>query len=210
VTTIRPFVLTLALRALVALSLITSLAWAAPKEPPAVTEARVLYQQGVSAYDKGDYPQAEKLLRDSYAKHPHPATLRNLAAVLERLERRADACNELARMVRVHPDSQERANAERTLQNLSQRVGRIEVEVSIAGADIKVDDTWAGVSPLPQALVRQARRTHDQRLKAGFKRQLSGQRGGQCGGAVSLKLRPEGRHARRGSRQHGHGHRQQA
>jgi hypothetical protein len=52
VVTIRFSVLFLALRVLAALSLITSLVWAAPKEPPAVTEARELYQQGVSAYDR--------------------------------------------------------------------------------------------------------------------------------------------------------------
>jgi hypothetical protein len=114
-----------------------------------VTKARQLYQQGVTAFDAGKYDESERLLRESYQTHPHPVTLRNLAATLERLERRADACNELARLVRVHPSADERTNAERTLENLSERVGRIQIEISINGADIKVDDKWAGVSPLP-------------------------------------------------------------
>lgn len=134
---------------LAALALVSSLAAGQTNENAAVTRARQLYQQGVTAFDAQEYDKAERLLRESYQTHPHPVTLRNLAAALERLERRADACNELARLIRVHPTAEERANAERTLANLSERVGKLEITVSVTGADVKVDDKWVGVSPLP-------------------------------------------------------------
>lgn len=145
-----------------------AIASAGPNEPAAVTRARQLYQQGVTAFDKSEFTEAERLLRESYQMHPHPVTLRNLAAALERLDRRADACNELARLVRVHPTAEERSNAERTLANLSQRVGRIDMQVSVTGADIKVDDKWAGVSPLPTWYVEPGEHTVSA-SKTGFK-----------------------------------------
>ncbi len=149
VPTVQRFARYCTLIVLAGVLLVPSLALAQTNEHAAVTRARQLYQQGVSAYDREDYTTAERLLRESYQTHPHPVTLRNLAATLERLERRADACNELARLIRAHPDADERQNAERTLANLSDRVGKLEIDVSVTGADVKIDDKWVGVAPLP-------------------------------------------------------------
>lgn len=120
-------------------------------EPANVVQARQLYQQGISAFDKGEYAEAEKLLRQSYKLHPHPATLNNLAVALEKQERKAEAANEYTRLLRTHREPpEERTKAEAALARLEPELGKLEVEVSVTGADVKIDGKWAGISPLPK------------------------------------------------------------
>ncbi len=143
--------------ALTALALIAALpeptarAQGAPPPGDNVTViARQRYNEGVTAYDAGKFEDARAAFLQAYALKHHPAVLLNLGQSELRSNHPDDAANHLQQFVRefssASPD--QRAAAEKGLTEAKRHVGFVIISIDAAGADVSIDGTTFGRSPL--------------------------------------------------------------
>jgi hypothetical protein len=116
-----------------------------------VTEvARQRYNEGVKAFDAGRYEDARAAFLQAYALKRHPAVLLNLGQSEIRSGHYEDAGNHLQQFLREHttasPD--QRAAAEKGIADAKKKAGFVVVLVDSNGADVSVDGTVVGKSPL--------------------------------------------------------------
>jgi hypothetical protein len=143
--------------ALTALALIAALpepsahAQGAPPPGDSVTIiARQRYNEGVAAYDAGKFEDARASFLQAYALKHHPAVLLNLGQSELRSNHPDDAGNHLQQFIRefaaASPD--QRAAAEKGLAEAKRHVGFVVIIVDAPGADLSIDGTTVGKSPL--------------------------------------------------------------
>jgi len=143
--------------ALTALALIAALpeptahAQGAPPAGDSVTTiARQRYNEGVAAYDAGRFEDARASFLQAYALKHHPAVLLNLGQSELRANHPDDAANHLQQFIRefsaASPD--QRAAAEKGLTEAKRHVGFVVITVDAPGADVSIDGTTMGKSPL--------------------------------------------------------------
>ncbi|MEJ7734613.1 MAG: hypothetical protein WKG00_36135 [Polyangiaceae bacterium] len=124
----------------------------AQQPPDAVTEvARQRYEEGVRYFDAGKYEDARSAFLQAYALKRHPAVLLNLGLSELRTGKYVeDAGNHLQQFLREHaaatPD--QRASAERSVADAKKRTAFLAITVDASGADVSVDGTAVGKSPL--------------------------------------------------------------
>ncbi len=138
---------------------LTSLAFAqllaaAPSfaDPPneAVKMARRRFQEGVAAVDAGNYEAARVAFQQAYALKPHPSVLRNLGQAELKTGRHLEAARHLATFVRdtTYGTAAERDAASKSLAQAESQVGKLTIEVDVAGAEVTVDGELAGRTPI--------------------------------------------------------------
>ncbi|HEX3855012.1 MAG TPA: hypothetical protein VHW01_28815 [Polyangiaceae bacterium] len=150
----------LRLRTLLCLSLACTalspvLASAAPATDDAsVAMARERFKEGVAFFDKKDYEKARLAFLQAYALKKHPAVLLNLAQSELRSGHEADAARHFAAYLRDATDASpaESQAAQAGLNAAKIAVAEVEVTVDESGAEVYVDGTLSGVSPLPGPL----------------------------------------------------------
>jgi hypothetical protein len=117
---------------------------------PVTEVARQRYEDGVKAYDAGRYEDARTAFLQAYALKRHPAVLLNLGQSELRSNHPEDAGNHLNQFLREHkaatPD--QKAAAEKGLTEAKKKAGFIIVIVDANGADVSIDGTLIGKSPL--------------------------------------------------------------
>jgi hypothetical protein len=115
-----------------------------------LTMARERFKEGVSYFDKKDFPKARVAFLQAYALKKHPAVLLNLAQSELRSGHEADAAKHFAQYLREHQDATEaeRQGAETGLTAAKALVGELSLEVDAAGAEVYVDGDLEGSSPL--------------------------------------------------------------
>jgi len=125
------------------------------QQPPAsdpVTEvARQRYEEGVKAFDAGRYEDARSAFLQAYALKRHPAVLLNLGLSEIRTGKYVeDGGNHLQQFLREHagatPD--QKASAEKAIGDAKKKTAWLVVSVDASGADVSVDGTAVGKSPL--------------------------------------------------------------
>ncbi|APR77386.1 Dihydrolipoamide acetyltransferase [Minicystis rosea] len=124
----------------------------APAAPPdSVTQiARQRYTEGVKAYDAGRFEDARTAFLQAYALKRHPAVLLNLGQSEIRSGHIEDAGNHLQQFLREHTSAtpDERAVAEKGIAEAKRKAAIIVVNVDAAGADVSIDGTTIGKSPI--------------------------------------------------------------
>jgi len=150
----------LRLRTLLCLSLAcTALRPARASAAPAADDASVAmarerFKEGVAFFDKKDFEKARLAFLQAYALKKHPAVLLNLAQSELRSGHEADAAKHFAAYLRDATDASpaETQAAQAGLNASKLAVAEVEVTVDESGAEVYVDGTLSGVSPLPGPL----------------------------------------------------------
>jgi hypothetical protein len=125
------------------------------------TEAARRFERGLAFYRDGEYRLAQIEFDRAYELVPDYRVLYNIGQVSIQLAQYARARRALARYLAEGGAevSEERAAAvQADLEMLAQRTAFVTVEVSVAGAEILVDDEPVGVAPLPEPLLVDAGR----------------------------------------------------
>ncbi|MFT3764269.1 MAG: hypothetical protein QM820_01915 [Minicystis sp.] len=122
-----------------------------PAPADSVTQiARQRYTEGVKAYDAGKFEDARAAFLQAYALKRHPAVLLNLGQSELRSNHPEDAGNHLQQFLREHttatPD--DRATAEKGIAEAKRRSSLVVVSVDAPGADVSIDGTTIGKSPI--------------------------------------------------------------
>ncbi len=119
-----------------------------------VAIARERFKEGVAFFDQKQYDKARLAFLQAYALKKHPAVLLNLAQSELRSNHEVDAAKHFAAYLRESTSASEaeRQAAEAGLSNTKSVVALLDVNVDEGGAEIYVDGSLEGVSPLPGAL----------------------------------------------------------
>ncbi len=132
----------------------STLAFAAPPrtsdDDASVAIARERFKEGVALFDKKDYDKARIAFLQAYALKKHPAVLLNLAQSELRSNHEADAAKHFAAYLRESKDASdsERTAAEAGLNATKAMVAEVSVNVDESGAEVFVDNSSEGISPL--------------------------------------------------------------
>ncbi|HET7545177.1 MAG TPA: hypothetical protein VFK05_35170 [Polyangiaceae bacterium] len=137
-----------------------SSALAAPAARPSAEEdttvaiARERFKEGVAFFDQKQYDKARVAFLQAYALKKHPAVLLNLAQSELRCGHEVDAAKHFSAYLRetTTASDAERQAAEAGLNATKSSVALLDVNVDESGAEIFVDGSLEGVSPLPAPL----------------------------------------------------------
>ena len=110
--------------------------------------ARRRFDEGTVAYDAGHYEAARIAFQQAYAIKPHPAVLRNLGEAELRTEHFVDAATHLAAFLKSGNAPQSVERVRQSLAAAEDKIARLTVEVSVPGAEVALDRTVLGLSPL--------------------------------------------------------------
>ncbi len=116
--------------------------------------ARERFKEGVSYFDQKQYDKARAAFLQAYALKKHPAVLLNLAQSELRSGHEADAAKHFSAYLREAKDASdsERQAADAGLTAAKVVVAEVDVNVDERGAEISVDGSLEGNSPLPGSL----------------------------------------------------------
>ncbi len=123
-------------------------------EPPSV-QANRLFGQAQAAFAKGDKEGAYEAYKAAWALQKSYDIAGNLGAIELKLGKPRDAAEHLAFALEDFPPTGEPAQRKAVAKKLAeatQEVGRLHVQVSVAGANVTVNGATVGTSPLPSTL----------------------------------------------------------
>ena len=117
--------------------------------------AAALMKDAARAYQGRDYGTALTRFQEAYAVFPSPRILFNLGQSYEQLGRYVEATESFQRFLASddHAPGRARAEAQRSLEAMRDRVARVEVVSNVAGAEVSIDGQPHGMTPLPRAVV---------------------------------------------------------
>lgn len=123
---------------------------AAPPDDGTVAIARERFKEGVTFFDKKEYDKARLAFLQAYALKKHPAVLLNLAQSELRSGHEADAARHFSTYLREAKDATdaERQAAESGLNATKAAVGQVVVNVDEPLAEVYIDSSMEGLSPL--------------------------------------------------------------
>src|SRR5882672_7907467 len=139
-----------ALALLVALSpVLVPVSAFAQADEAATKAARARFQEGVQAYDKGQYEQARLAFTQAYALRKHPAVLLNLAQSDLKSGHTMEAIKYFQQYLReaTQATPAQRSDAEKGLADARTKIGRLEISAP-TGSEITVDGAVVGTAPL--------------------------------------------------------------
>ncbi len=113
--------------------------------------ARQRYEAGSAAFEAGDYPTALRELEESYRLFASLRTLYSLGLCQQKLGDFAAAVRSLEQyLAEAGADAppELRTQAEQLVAQMRAEMGRLEISVNVDGAEVLVDGTRAGSSPL--------------------------------------------------------------
>ncbi len=112
--------------------------------------ARQRYKEGVAAFDAGKFEDARVAFLQAYALKRHPAVLLNLGLSELKSNHPVDAGNHLTQFLRESTDAspEQRATAQANVEEAKKRAAFLVITVDQANADVSVDGTLVGKSPL--------------------------------------------------------------
>ena len=174
-------------------ALSATLASAAPDDGT-VAIARERFREGVSLFDKKEYDKARIAFLQAYALKKHPAVLLNLAQSELRSNHEAEAAKHFAAYLREAKDASdaERLAAEAGLNVTKNAVAAIEVSVDEPFAEVYLDSTMEGLSPLPGPLYVNPG-THTVEARTGGKSdsvQIAASAGKQFNATLTFAVKP--------------------
>jgi hypothetical protein len=118
----------------------------AQQPPPSgnKVDAKALMQSGLKLFEAGDYLGALAVFKDAYARFPSAKILLNIGTTLKELKRDAEAANAYqAYLDAPDADPAKRASVEAIVGDLDKTVGKLEVTVTPADAEVQINsDEW--------------------------------------------------------------------
>jgi len=121
-----------------------------PASPPVADkiDAKSLMQSGLKLYAAQDYLGALAVFRTAYTRFPSAKILINIGTTLIKLGRKADAANTYQRYLDApDADPAKRAEVATAVAELDRSVGRLEITVAPADAELQLnDDDWTPAS----------------------------------------------------------------
>jgi tetratricopeptide (TPR) repeat protein len=138
----------------VALAQAAAPAAAAPDSAaPAAAKARAqaLLRDGTALFEAGNYPGALEKFEAALAAFPSPKILFNIGAANRNLLRYVEALQAFEEFLARAPDApaQTIGDARGFVAELKAKLGRIQIECRVAGAEVSLDGKRAGLTPLP-------------------------------------------------------------
>jgi tetratricopeptide (TPR) repeat protein len=128
----------------------TSVAFAqpTPSPDPDKVDAKSLMQSGVRLFEAKDYLGALAVFKDAYARFPSAKILLNIGTTLNLLDRKAEAGNAYQRYLDSRDaDATKKPDVLAALAEIDKTVGRLEITVTPADAEVQVnDDDWQPAS----------------------------------------------------------------
>lgn len=119
-------------------------------------EARKHFQRGKELYDDGDLAGALKELERSYAGVPNFKLLYNIGQIQAQQQDYTGALKSFRRFLTEGSSEvteARRAEVLKEIDKLRTRVAELTIIVGVEGAEISIDDTIVGKSPLPESVV---------------------------------------------------------
>jgi len=119
-------------------------------------EARTRYDRGVQLFEEGDYKLAAIEFERAYEIAPAFQVLYNIGQVNFQINNYAKALkafNGYLRQGGDKVDPSRRAQVEALIKQLSARTAHVSIDTNVFGAQIMIDDSLAGTSPLTSYLV---------------------------------------------------------
>ena len=130
----------------VVVGLLGGIAQAQPQQPPPSgdkVDAKSLMQSGVRLLEAKDYLGALAVFKDAYARFPSAKILLNIGTTLRLLDRKAEAANTYQRYLDSgDAEATKKTQVTAELAELDKHVGRLEVSVTPADAELQFTDEW--------------------------------------------------------------------
>jgi len=134
------------------LILLTVLAQAnAPgSDPDAKARAQVTLKEGTQLYQQGAFADALDKFEQAYSVFPSPKLFFNIGRANRELGRPVDAVDAFEKFLSLAVDASPEllAEAKRSVQELSPKVGKLLIDCGVVDAEISVDGKMAGKAPL--------------------------------------------------------------
>lgn len=117
-------------------------------------EAKALVQEGARLYDRGDFAGALSRFDQAYAKFPTAIIQFNRAQALRSLDRIVEACDAVERFLKEAIDApvDRLREGQQLLQELQRQISFLVVGSNVDGAEVLVDGTQVGTTPLAKAV----------------------------------------------------------
>src|SRR4051794_4875928 len=124
-------------------------------------EARRFLEEGALRFEEGDYDGALSRFEEAYRHFPSPRFFYNIGQAQRHLARDVEALESFERFLKEAPaaPATAREGAGRGVAELGARVGTLEVNASVAGAEVTVDGRSFGLTP--RAPIRVAPGLHE-------------------------------------------------
>ncbi len=121
-----------------------------PQEDALTKAARARFQEGVDAFDHGNYEAARAAFKQAYALKQHPAVLLNLAQSSLKSGHYLEASKMFQQYVN-DPQADKKADATKGLTDARSKLGRLDVSAP-PGSEITIDDAVAGKTPMSEPI----------------------------------------------------------
>ncbi|MEJ7733722.1 MAG: PEGA domain-containing protein [Polyangiaceae bacterium] len=124
-------------------------------------EAASRFRKGIELYNEGDNQAALAEFKRAYALAPNYAVLYNIGQVQFQMQDYPGALSAFERYLSEGGNrvpASRRAEVERDVAKLKSRVGFLDISASVDGAEIAIDDTTVGKSPLAKPVMVSAGR----------------------------------------------------
>jgi hypothetical protein len=135
-------------RVLVIIALLLHAATAAAQDAEARKQAKAAFERAVEAEHRKDWRTAIEEFQTAYDLVPHADVLHNIAMNFERLEEYRDAATYYRRYLDESGDPPDRKKIEKLIAKLRGRPGVVTITSDPEGADVEIDGTHRGVTPL--------------------------------------------------------------
>jgi hypothetical protein len=136
-------------RVLVIIALLMSHASGAwGQDAEAKKQAKAAFERAVDAEHRKDWRTAIEEFQTAYDLVPHADVLHNIAMNFERLEELRDAATYYRRYLDESDDPPDRKKIEKLIAKLKARPGLVTIESDPEGAEVEIDGTRRGITPL--------------------------------------------------------------
>jgi PEGA domain len=127
---------------------------ATPAPDPVTEVARARYNDGVKAYDAGNYEDARVAFQQAYQLKHLPVVLLNLGLSEIKSNHVAEGGNHLLQFLREYKEAKpdDIASANAGISDAKQKVGQVAISVNQPGADVSIDTMDVGKSPINDPL----------------------------------------------------------
>lgn len=127
---------------------------AAAQNDPSKTQAKALVQEGAKLFDRGDFAGALARFDEAYAKFPNAIIQFNRAQALRSLGRIVEASDAVERFLKEAIDApvERLREGQQLLQDLQKQLAFLVVSSNVDGAEVLLDGTQIGTTPLTKAV----------------------------------------------------------